>query len=202
MRIGEHVKWRVIALVWAATVFTGMILLWRYKATPGPAADAPSMWPDASSVKRVVGRPTLVMFAHPHCPCTRASLAELATLMSGRTDLTAIVLFAKPEGTPSAWEQGELWDKAARIAGVTPMLDDRGVEAARFGSKVSGQTMLYDASGRLLFSGGITGSRGHVGDNIGRTRIAALLSTGHADRNGSHVYGCALQNPIAEAEVK
>ena len=29
----------------------------------------------------------------------------------------------------------------------------------------SGETMLYDASGRLVFAGGITGSRGHGGDN-------------------------------------
>ena len=37
----------------------------------------------------------------------------------------------------------------------------------RFGAETSGQTLLYDRDGRLLFSGGTTGSRGHDGDNAG-----------------------------------
>ena len=78
----SRVLWWGIALAWTAAVFTGLALVWRYKATPGAEADAPRTWPAASSVRHVPGRPTLVMFAHPKCPCTRASLDELATLTS------------------------------------------------------------------------------------------------------------------------
>ena len=42
-------------------------------------------------------------------------------------------------------------------------------------SKTSGQVVVYDAKGALLFSGGITAARGHMGDNAGRDRITALL---------------------------
>jgi hypothetical protein len=38
--------------------------------------------------------------------------------------------------------------------------DAEGVEMHRFGALTSGQTLVYDAAGRLLFSGGITASRG------------------------------------------
>lgn len=201
IRISEHAFWRLISLAWAVLVFTGLVLLWRYKATPGATADAPSQWPVASKIQRVSGRPTLVMFAHPQCNCTRASLAELDTLLAHvGSAVSTVVVFAKPEGTPDGWERGELWDRAAAIRGVATMVDDRGVEAARFGSKVSGQTMLYDAQGRLLFSGGITGARGHVGDNVGRERVESLISSGSADSNHSHVYGCGLQDPIAEVK--
>ena len=39
-----------------------------------------------------------------------------------------------------------------------------------------GQTLLYDAGGTLIFSGGITGSRGHAGDNAGEAALVALLT--------------------------
>ena len=42
----------------------------------------------------------------------------------------------------------------------------------------SGQTLLYDTKGHLVFSGGITGGRGHEGDNTGRESIEKYLQTG------------------------
>ena len=56
--------------------------------------------------------------------------------------------------------------------------DDDGAEARRFGAETSGQTLLYDEHGALLFSGGITGARGHAGDNAGRASLVALLNRG------------------------
>jgi hypothetical protein len=70
--------------------------------------------------------------------------------------------------------------------------DDRGVEAERFGTSTSGQTLLYSADGRLLFSGGITGSRGHAGDNEGRDGLVALLTRAGSGRTRASVFGCPL----------
>src|SRR5262245_53483078 len=67
-RGSEFVWWRVAAIGWAALVLVGFLLLWRYKATPGAEADAPSSWPAQSTVQRDAGRLTLLMFAHPQCP--------------------------------------------------------------------------------------------------------------------------------------
>jgi hypothetical protein len=50
---------------------------------------------------------------------------------------------------------------------------------------------LYDQSGHLQFSGGITGSRAHQGDNAGRQSLLALLS-GRNARTATNVYGCPL----------
>ena len=68
------------------------------------------------------------------------------------------------------------------------------VEAARFGVATSGHTLVYDAPGRLLFSGGLTAARGREGEAKSARRIAALLTTGKADRDVSPVFGCALRH--------
>ena len=173
-------------------IAVGLTLLWRYENASGPAAAPPSQWPLASGIHLATDRATLIMLAHPHCPCTRASIGELARLMAqAQGRVTAYALFVKPAGSSDDWENTDLWRNAAGIPGVNVVVDD-GVEAQRFHAVTSGQTVLYDAEGRLLFSGGITGSRGHSGDNEGRSAIVSLLNTGEAERAETSVFGCPL----------
>jgi len=91
-----------------------------------------------------------------------------------------------------AWDQTDLLKRATALPNVTVLRDDEGREAKRFGVETSGQTLLYDANGRLVFSGGITGSRGHAGENAGELALIALLNDGHADRGNANVFGCPL----------
>jgi hypothetical protein len=104
----------------------------------------------------------------------------------------AKVLFIKPAGTQEGWEKSDLWHSAAVIPGVTVISDINSTEARLFRAKTSGQTILYDSEGRLQFSGGITGSRGHSGDNVGRSAIVSILTQGVAQRTSSFVFGCSL----------
>jgi hypothetical protein len=135
----------------------------------------------------------LVMLAHPRCVCTRASVGELAELMARAHDRPkAYVVFIKPAGTAASWDDTDLQRGAAAIPGVTVVRDEDGVETQRFGAETSGQTLLYDAGGHLIFSGGTTGSRGHPGDNIGRASILALLNREEARRSTTSVFGCSL----------
>jgi len=187
--------WAIAIAAWMSAVLGGFFWLSSYKATVGARLAAPVGWPASTTVGREPGRPTLVMFAHPHCPCTRASVSELARLAAGHPELSTRVLFLKPEDVPDGWERTGLWRTVAGIPGAVPLRDDRGREAARFGAVTSGFTILYDADGKLLFSGGITASRGHEGDSFGRRRIASLLRTGSADRRDAPVFGCALPAP-------
>ena len=169
------------------------MILRGYESTPGIAAATPDFWPATSRIEPAADRPTLVMLAHPHCPCTRASIGELARLMTqARGRVTAYVLFIKPPGFSDAWVQSDLWESAAAIPGVTPVRDDDGVEAGLFHAATSGQTVLYDATGNLLFRGGITSARGHAGDNAGRTAIVSLLTSDGAEERDAPVYGCPL----------
>jgi hypothetical protein len=185
--------------LWLLMIGTGTGFLWNYEGIPGAAAAAPNRWPADSRIPRDTDRATLIMLAHPHCPCTRASVAELSRLMTqaqGRVE--AYVLFVKPQGFSAEWEKTDLWAGAAAIPGVHVVGDDEGVEAKRFGSATSGQTLLYDAEGKLLFSGGITSARGHEGDNAGRAAIVSLLTTSDAGLTQTSVFGCPLFAPKAD----
>jgi hypothetical protein len=105
--------------------------------------------------------------------------------------LRAHVLFVRATGTPSA-ETTELWRTAAAIPGVTVTDDHDGREARRFRAATSGYALLYDDLGGLRFSGGITGSRGHAGDNLGRSAVAGFLEDVLPADERSPVFGCAL----------
>ncbi|GHG86664.1 RedB protein [Comamonas sp. JC664] len=195
--------WLLLAgALWLGGVTVGSLALARYALTPGESLAPPSRWPTGTEVPRVEGRPTLVMLAHPLCPCTRASIGELAVVMAkARGRLDAFVLFLKPEGTGQAWEQGELWRSAGAIPGVTVLRDAGGVQAERFGAVTSGHVLFYDADGALRFQGGITSARGHAGDNAGRAAVEALLAEEApvAERTTHAVFGCELTNPRGSA---
>lgn len=177
---------------WVLTISIGLGLLWGYENASGQAAAPPAQWPVDSGIRLANDRATLIVLIHPHCPCSRASIGELARLMAqAQGRVTAHALFVKPAGTSDEWEKTDLFESAAAIPGVDVVVDD-GAEARRFNAATSGQTALYDAEGHLLFSGGITASRGHSGDNEGRSAIISLLNTGVAGRSESSVFGCPL----------
>jgi hypothetical protein len=180
-------------VLWLSMIGAGMWFLKIYEINPGVAAAAPERWPAETRLRRAVDRATLVMLAHPHCPCTRASIGELARLMTqARGRITAYVLFVKPPKFSDGWEQTDLLKSAAAIPGVHVVRDDGGVEAERFHAATSGQTMLYDAQGGLMFRGGITSARGHSGDNAGRTAIVSLVTNGETGPRDTPVFGCPL----------
>ncbi|MBI1795433.1 MAG: hypothetical protein HYR74_00105 [Candidatus Eisenbacteria bacterium] len=178
-----------------------MKLLLDYQTRAGAPAHPPSSWPQSTRIAMTVGEARLVVFAHPHCPCTRATLGELARVMA-RTEgrLHAAVQFVVPPGEDPQWARTDLWRSAAAIPGVQVGIDQGGAEARRFGSLTSGQVLLYDAAGRLCFAGGITAGRGHAGDNAGEDAIVAIASNGVGRLSSTPVYGCALKSPSTAAE--
>jgi hypothetical protein len=178
---------------WLLIIGAGIAFLRHYESKPGLAAAASDRWPAESRIRRAADRATLVMLAHPHCPCTRASIGELSRLMTqAKGRLEAYVIFVKPPNFSDGWEQTDLWTSAEAIPGVTVVRDDEGVEASRFHAATSGQAILYNSEGKLIFSGGITSARGHAGDNAGRTAIVSILTTGGAEQNETPVFGCPL----------
>jgi hypothetical protein len=187
-------RWLVVLGVWPALVVPGYVLVERYASTPGRLADPPPRWPEPAGLVRTPGRASVVLLAHPRCPCTRATLAELARLMPAIVDRADVwVLFLDPAGAD--WTHTELWSEATAIPGVQVLADPGGRVADTLHAYTSGQVVVYDPAGALIFNGGITPGRGHQGSNEGRSDIAALIHGDPAAGSTTPVFGCDLHNP-------
>src|SRR5882672_12720150 len=130
-------------------------MILNYQNVSGSIGIAPEHWPAEAQITLDSKHDTLVMFAHPQCPCTRASMEELNRLLAqseGR--VTARVVFLKPGKFSDDWTKTDLWRSAAAIPGVTVHEDLDGAQARLFGAETSGDVLLYDIHGQLLFKGG------------------------------------------------
>lgn len=165
------------ALVWAVAILAGSRILFKYENTPGLPGAPPSHWPSGSRIEQSHMAFTLVLLAHPDCPCTGATLAELEAIIArSQGKLTSYVIFSKPGVHDTNISSSALWKAATRIPSVTVVYDSTGIDTSRFGGHVSGQTMLYDPNGILVFTGGITSGRGHQGDSDGADAILRRVS--------------------------
>lgn len=192
-RAGQALVAAACAL-WLGGAAFGAWRLWSFESTPGAVGMTPLTWPRESAIKPETGRATLLMFVHPECSCTHASIAELENILSsshGRIGARIVMTQVnglKPDATA---------ELGARLTGTPIVNDALGLESRRYGALTSGYTVVYDADGALRFSGGITSARGHAGDNMGhRAAVAALLQP--SIRHATHeVYGC----PLTEAKL-
>lgn len=191
----------VTFIVWATVLASGLAVLLDYGATAGALLPAPAVWPSQSSVQREAGRPSLVLFLHPKCPCSRATLAELREIVARiRERATVTVLVLQPESAPDGWADSRIARSAAAIPGVAVKPDIAGTEVSLFHATTSGETFLYDARGRLQFHGGITGARGHIGDNAGRDAVQSLVLCGASPITATSAFGCPLYSPSAATQ--
>jgi len=184
-------------LVWLLVLSSGFGSLIAYQMKAGVPAVAPGAWPNGTGLSFDSQHINLFMFAHPKCPCTDASIEELKVVLTrARGRISPTICFFDPAGVPADWVQTRLFRDAKSIPGLNVVVDMDGAIAAKFGVMTSGQVLVYDCKGRRLFAGGITGSRGHAGDNRGRSLVLALASGESNDPVQTPVYGCALHEQV------
>lgn len=182
-----------LAIGWGVLVAGSLVMVARADqvAAKGSAA---ATWPSTSKLVRSASKPTLLVFVHPQCPCSVATIAELERLAARTSGALEVMVVAY---TPEAsWERASLLGRASAIPGVRVVSDPAGAEARLFDATTSGQTLLFTPTGRVLFRGGITRARGHEGDNDGSRTIEALVTTNApAGLLHSSVFGCAIASP-------
>ncbi|HEX8565352.1 MAG TPA: hypothetical protein VF648_06745 [Pyrinomonadaceae bacterium] len=182
------------AVLWLIIVGSGLHYVYSYENKPAPGKTSPPRsFPVDGGIVLDNRQPNLFFFAHPQCPCTRAGINELARLMTmiqGR--VSARVIFFKPADAEQKWAETDSWKNAAAIPGVQVSVDEDGRETKRFNAETSGTTLLYDANGQLRFHGGITASRGHEGDNAGRSAIAEIVTRDLGITVETSAFGCSL----------
>ena len=199
MSARSSVVMTLVTSLWLLAIGCGLLVLLQYSYRPGEVGAALDHWPAQTKLQFVDRKPNLVMFLHPKCPCSRASLREFEEIVARCQDLLhGQIVFVRPRDASPKWVETDLWHAATAIPGVSVSTDFPGQSAARFGARTSGHTFLFDSKRALVFSGGITSSRGHEGDNVGRDSIVKILQTdvsGSSEPTQFPVFGCPLLGP-------
>ncbi len=179
-------------VVWVLGLAAGFWVLWSYASTPGSLFQPPATWPANSPLARTGGRWNLVMFVHPRCPCTQASLSELERLQARAAgELDVRIAWLMPEGAAADWSDGPLVRRAEALPSAEVVADPGGRTARAFRATTSGEVLLYDPAGRLAYHGGLTAARGHEGDSAGASAVLAHLAGRPAPASGP-AFGCSL----------
>jgi len=185
--------WLIALLIWLGGIALGYAWLFRYSFAAGKAMTAPLAIPASLAPAEPLTRAHLFIALHPRCPCSRATVRELAKILShsaGATEVT--VLMYKPAGASDTWLEGALLDECRRMkCRIRP--DPDGRLAASVGSLTSGGVALYGGDGKLRYQGGITASRGHEGDNVGENAVIEILRGNGGSHRSMPVFGCPIQ---------
>jgi hypothetical protein len=188
-------------IAWLIGLAFGFAQLANYGAEPGDRGEVALTMPVTAQITPASDRPTLVMFIHPKCPCSRASLGELSELLARHRDrFQCVLVFIHPETCSDEWVKSDLWDQAQSFSEVQTVID-RGCQLAkRYGVRTSGETLLYLSNGCLVFRGGITYARGHAGDNLGIESIERCMSDIPEQLLETPVFGCPLFSEPQEGQ--
>lgn len=178
---------RTAVLCWAASLGVALITMAWHDALPGD---------QRLRARQTALAYTVTLYAHPQCPCTRSSIEELAKIVTKAPAGVAFeVWFYRPGEESDSWARSPIWNLAAEIPGVHPTVDPEGRGALAAGAETSGHVVVRDASGRVVYSGGITGSRAHSGDNPGADAVLSWLHHGRGPST-QPVYGCQIQDEV------
>jgi hypothetical protein len=184
----------VVYAIWIGLLLIGHTVLFEYELTAGPLSKSKQIFPDRSSIQLTHSRQNLILFLHPACPCSAATVDEFRDLMrQGKKDSVGTVVFFMPREKESEWSVAPIISSVKRIPNVSLLYDADGSQAELFGATTSGHLFLYDGRGILQFSGGITGSRGHTGDNQYFEMAKRTIVCKSPKFVTAPVFGCSLR---------
>lgn len=189
--------YRLIAgvILWSTSVVCGFWIIALYENEPAKAQTGMVVWPEGVNLPVIPSKMPLLLFIHPKCPCTRATLSELDRLLPDISSRVSPILISYEPSDPALaveWRNTINVRYFDQTPGVQKVFDKRGDLARKFGVSASGALLLFDTDGKLLFQGGITSSRGHEGANPIQDSLVDLIRDGSGSPVIAPVFGCSL----------
>src|SRR5258707_14071795 len=78
----------VAIVVWGLALGYGIRQLLLFSNSAGGLAQPPAEWPAGAPIRPATDRAILLVFVHPQCPCTSATIGDLSPIMArGRVRL-------------------------------------------------------------------------------------------------------------------
>ena len=182
----------ILSVLWSIALLCGFILIAWYTNRAGEASFPPRSLSKTMPIS-LNQQYQLLMFIHPKCACSRSSIRELERLISRCPDSISCTFFCYlPSKKASQWSNSDIIKSTRSIPDSKTIYDIDGMWAKKFDAKTSGQVLLYDSAGMLLFSGGITAGRGHEGENTGRSFITNVVRNNSNESMQCPVFGCPI----------
>ena len=191
------VTWLMAVGAWGVLLAGSFAVVHAYMARPGPVATVvAARWPAQTELGQPGGVAQLLVFLHPRCPCTDATLTNLSTVVRAESKSGApaeiTVVISGPAASGGCPPQ--LQRTLDAMGHVKVRIDADGRMARDFGAATSGHVVWSDGQGRVGFSGGITPGRGHVGPCESLALLAAAMKSHGSDKpvEATAVYGCSI----------
>ncbi|UUO05231.1 hypothetical protein M4951_17835 [Blastopirellula sp. J2-11] len=193
-------KWTLSAIFvgWGVAICAAWWSMTAYSYQIDGEAQSIAAWPSDSNLTLADDRPTVLLFLHPRCPCSAASLTELEQAISDTPAARkprVLVIATVPTQYDDQWTGASNVERGKRLPNASVVFDIGGVESNKFGVASSGHVMAFASSGDLLFTGGVTESRGHAGNNVGRASLVNALTGAAFPTAKPPVFGCRLCLP-------
>lgn len=186
----RHLGWMLCA--WWVPAIVGLAYLGESRAGVAPVLSVPA-GVERSAVAE--SSASITVCVHPSCSCTSRTLDLLAAIVDRRPSVDVSVLLTVPRdegGAPLPFAD----DDPTRGGRFALRYDPGGSRARALGAERSGHAVLSDASGRVVFSGGVVSGGARCGANSDAVRAAlteldeALASSG--EPMTAPVDGCPL----------
>jgi hypothetical protein len=188
-----------ICFIWLSLLCCAFATISAYQSKAG-FSGFPTATVDDFHLRLRTNSSALIVAVHPKCPCTRATVAELAKVLGrskAQPDLVALIY--TPTRAKEEWLHSGIVEALSKL-GFRIIEDRDGFIAGQLGAETSGHVLFYGENGALVFGGGITASRGHEGDNAAEDRLIELLNGNERTvATPGVVYGCALRDHAKEA---
>lgn len=191
---------KITCLATLVVVFAvGTFQLVDYSSRPGISGDVQVELASVDGLPEEVflnDEPTIVVFYHPHCPCTQAvarCLERLSTVFSGKPVMLAFAFC--PSELPEDWIRTVTTSRLECISRCTVFVDRDAERCKQFGAEVSGHVLVYDREGKLVFSGGVTPFRGHEGDSLASKEFVHQVNGPQGELTHWPVFGCPIVEP-------
>jgi hypothetical protein len=190
----------IFLLAFAVTIGTGGWALSDYSYRPGESGNAVANLNSLANELELFRNehetnlelPTLILFFHPHCPCTNSTIRNLERLsvqLSKRANIVAFGFCPKLEN--DSWIESPITSALKRLE-ANVVVDKDGQHCSKFGAFTSGHVLLYGHNGELLFTGGITAGRGHEGDCAATWDLLQKVDGLSTSISRWPVYGCPI----------
>lgn len=185
-------KW-TFAATWLVLVVFALTSFTAYKGVAGPSQTLQSSVAQTLPSHSDEGTTRLIAFVHPFCPCSLATLSniDLATTRIASPIEVSIVI-SDLSSNANEVSPAESFSRRFPKWSVSKLSLE---EINRRGVATSGHVLLIAKDEQILFSGGITKARGHVGECRGLNEL--IHAAEQTQNTGSEVralpvFGCSF----------